>query len=74
MFLKFCGQYRLPNQLYAVLDLLNEVSGQINKNKLTESNLIRVGEITKRAEAQRRFLDREVASLMIKFKNQERTE
>ena len=65
--------HRLPNQLGAVLDLLNNVSGQIQKDQLTESNLVRVTEITKRAEAQKRFLDREVASLKTKFKNQDRT-
>lgn len=64
---------RLPNQLGAVLDLLNTVGSQINKNELTESNLIRVEEIMKRAQAQKRFLDREVASLKNKFKDQDRT-
>lgn len=64
---------RLPNQLGAVLDLLNTVSSQINKEELTESNLIRVEEITKRAQAQKRFLDREVANLKTKFKDQDRT-
>lgn len=64
---------RLPNQLGAVLDLLDTVSGQIKKDQLTESNLIRVEEITKRAQAQKRFLDREVASLKTKFKDQDRT-
>jgi indoleamine 2,3-dioxygenase len=64
----------LPNQLNAVLDLINQVSDHINKDKLTESNLIRVNEITKRAQAQKRFLDREVANLKTKFKNQDRTE
>ncbi|KAI7895507.1 uncharacterized protein EV154DRAFT_457604 [Mucor mucedo] len=63
----------LPNQLGAVLDLLNTVGSQINKNELTESNLIRVEEIMKRAQAQKRFLDREVASLKNKFKDQDRT-
>ncbi|KAI8075640.1 hypothetical protein BDF21DRAFT_365486, partial [Thamnidium elegans] len=63
----------LPNQLGAVLDLLDTVSGQIKKDQLTESNLIRVEEITKRAQAQKRFLDREVASLKTKFKDQDRT-
>lgn len=64
---------RLPNQLGAVLDLLNNVSDQIDKSKLTESNLIRVEEITRRAQAQKRFLDREVANLKTKFKDQDRT-
>ncbi|KAL9537005.1 hypothetical protein MBANPS3_012173 [Mucor bainieri] len=63
----------LPNQLGAVLDLLNNVSAQIDKSKLTESNLIRVEEITRRAQAQKRFLDREVANLKTKFKDQDRT-
>lgn len=65
--------YRLPNQLGAVLNLLNEVSEQIPKGELNEANLIRVQEISKRAEAQRRFLDREVANLKTKFKNQDTT-
>jgi len=64
----------LPNQLNAVLDLINEVSGKINREELTESNLMRVEEITKRAQAQKRFLDREVVNLSTKFKNQDRTE
>jgi indoleamine 2,3-dioxygenase len=64
---------RLPNQLGAVLDLLNDVSDQIDKSQLTESNKIRVEEITKRALAQKRFLDREVATLKTKFKDQDRT-
>lgn len=63
----------LPNQLGAVLDLLNDVSSKIDKDQLTESNLIRVEEIAKRAQAQKRFLDREVASLKTRFKNQDRT-
>lgn len=63
----------LPNQLGAVLDLLNDVSAQIDKSKLTESNLIRVEEIARRAQAQKRFLDREVANLKTKFKDQDRT-
>ncbi|KAI7897568.1 uncharacterized protein BX663DRAFT_527847 [Cokeromyces recurvatus] len=63
----------LPNQLGTVLNLLNEVSSQIDKSQLTESNLIRVEEIARRAEAQKRFLDREVASLKMKFENQDRT-
>lgn len=66
--------YRLPNQLNAVLALINEVSDRIIRKDLTESNLIRVEEITKRAEAQKRFLDREVANLSTRFKNQDRTE
>lgn len=66
--------YRLPNQLNAVLDLINQVSDRINRDDLTESNLIRVEEITKRAQAQKRFLDREVTNLRTKFKNQDRTE
>lgn len=66
--------YRLPNQLNAVLALINEVSDRIVRKDLTESNLIRVEEITKRAEAQKRFLDREVANLSTRFKNQDRTE
>ncbi|KAI9472484.1 MAG: hypothetical protein EXX96DRAFT_584327 [Benjaminiella poitrasii] len=63
----------LPNQLSTVLSLLNDVSDQIDKSKLTESNLIRVEEIARRAQAQKRFLDREVAELKNKFKDQDRT-
>lgn len=69
----FIFDNRLPNQLGAVLDLLNNVSDQIDKSQLTESNMIRVDEITKRAQAQKRFLDREVTNLKTKFKNQDRT-
>lgn len=58
----------------AVLDLINEVDGQIDRSKLSESNLIRVEEIAKRAKAQKRFLEREVVTLKTKFKNQDRTE
>ncbi|ORX49862.1 hypothetical protein DM01DRAFT_1409315 [Hesseltinella vesiculosa] len=64
----------LPNQLSAVLDLLNDVSSGINNQNLTEGNKIRVEEIQKRAVAQKRFLDREVANLRDRFKNQDKTE
>ncbi|CAO3624975.1 unnamed protein product [Cunninghamella echinulata] len=64
----------LPNQLSTVLDLLNEVSSGINHSQLTEGNKIRVEEISKRAAAQKRFLDREVAKLKERFKNQDKVE
>ncbi|KAG0177020.1 hypothetical protein DFQ29_005344 [Apophysomyces sp. BC1021] len=64
----------LPNQLSAVLDLLNEIGSGIDESQLTEANRIRVTEIQKRAAAQKRFLDREVANLKLRFKNQEKTE
>ncbi|KAI8891186.1 hypothetical protein K501DRAFT_204705 [Backusella circina FSU 941] len=63
----------LPNQLGAVLTVLNEVSSQISRDKLSEGNLIRVEEITKRADAQKRFLNREVEKLRQMFKDQDRT-
>jgi indoleamine 2,3-dioxygenase len=63
----------LPNQLGAVLTVLNEVSSQIARDKLSEGNLIRVEEITKRADAQKRFLNREVEKLRQMFKDQDRT-
>lgn len=65
--------YRLPNQLSTVLDLLEEVGAEIPREQLTEANQIRVQEITKRATAQRRFLDREVETLKTKFRNQDKT-
>ncbi|EIE77703.1 hypothetical protein G6F46_002460 [Rhizopus delemar] len=64
----------LPNQLSTVLDLLEEVGAEIPREQLTEANQIRVQEITKRAIAQRRFLDREVETLKTKFRNQDKTE
>lgn len=64
----------LPNQLSAVLDLLNEVSAGIDRTQLTEGNKIRVDEIGKRAEAQQRFLAREVEKLKERFQNQDKTE
>ncbi|KAF7727434.1 hypothetical protein EC973_007503 [Apophysomyces ossiformis] len=64
----------LPNQLSAVLNLLNEVSSSIDQSQLTENNLIRVTEIQKRAAAQKRFLDREVANLRQRFANQDKVE
>ncbi|KAG1336068.1 hypothetical protein G6F62_006388 [Rhizopus arrhizus] len=63
----------LPNQLSTVLDLLEEVGAEIPREQLTEANQIRVQEITKRATAQRRFLDREVETLKTKFRNQDKT-
>ncbi|OBZ85045.1 Indoleamine 2,3-dioxygenase 1 [Choanephora cucurbitarum] len=63
----------LPNQLGTVLNLLNEVGDCIDKSQLSESNLIRVEEINKRAQAQKRFLEREVATLKERFRDQERT-
>ncbi|KAI8387032.1 hypothetical protein BD560DRAFT_321637 [Blakeslea trispora] len=63
----------LPNQLNTVLSLLNEVGDSIDKSQLTESNLIRVEEINKRAQAQKRFLEREVSVLKERFRDQERT-
>ncbi|CAO3599912.1 unnamed protein product [Absidia cylindrospora] len=60
----------LPNQLGAVLDLLNEVGSGIDHGKLTEANKIRVDGIGKRAAAQKRYLTREVEKLEKKFKNQ----
>lgn len=65
---------RLPNQLSAVLDLLNQVSAGIDRTQLTEGNKIRVDEIGKRADAQQRFLAREVEKLRERFQNQDKTE
>ncbi|KAI8335940.1 hypothetical protein BC941DRAFT_377722 [Chlamydoabsidia padenii] len=64
----------LPNQLGAVLDLLNQVSAGIDRTQLTEGNKIRVDEIGKRADAQQRFLAREVEKLKERFQNQDKTE
>ncbi|CAO3671600.1 unnamed protein product [Rhizopus stolonifer] len=63
----------LPNQLGTVLDLLEEISDKIPREHLTEANRIRVEEITKRAQAQRRFLQREVETLKKRFRNQDQT-
>ncbi|KAI8335973.1 hypothetical protein BC941DRAFT_429920 [Chlamydoabsidia padenii] len=64
----------LPNQLGAVLDLLNQVSAGIDRTQLTEGNKIRVDEIGKCADAQQRFLTREVKKLKARFQNQDKTE
>ncbi|CEG77878.1 hypothetical protein RMATCC62417_12559 [Rhizopus microsporus] len=63
----------LPNQLSTVLDLLEDIGSNIPREKLTEANLLRVEEIAKRAQAQRRFLDREVENLKKRFRDQDRT-
>ncbi|KAI8979559.1 hypothetical protein BDF20DRAFT_870305 [Mycotypha africana] len=63
----------LPNQLGTILGLINEISDEIPKSQLTENNLIRVEEIARRAQAQKRVLDREVANLKTKYKHQDRT-
>ncbi|KAI9006653.1 hypothetical protein CLU79DRAFT_892169 [Phycomyces nitens] len=64
----------LPNQLNAVLDTLAEVGKGIDFGKLTHGNQIRVLAIQKRCEAQKRFLEREVASLQERFRNQDKVE
>jgi indoleamine 2,3-dioxygenase len=53
---------------------LNQVSAGIDRTQLTEGNKIRVDEIGKRAEAQQRFLAREVEKLKERFQNQDKTE
>lgn len=56
-----------------ILDLLEDIGSKIPREKLTEANLLRVEEIAKRAQAQRRFLDREVENLKKRFRDQDRT-
>lgn len=61
----------LPNQLGTVLDAMERTGSRINKDKLTPHNRALAEELVERAETQRRVLDREVAALKPKFKNQD---
>jgi indoleamine 2,3-dioxygenase len=63
----------LPNQLGTVLEQMLEVGGNINRNNLTDENRDSLDAISKRADAQKRVLEREVASLKTAFKDQDRT-
>jgi len=62
----------LPNQLGTVLDQMIEVGNTINRNNLTEENQMALDAIWKRAEAQKRVLDREVATLKKAYKDQDK--
>lgn len=61
----------LPNQLGTVLDAMERTGSRINKDKLAPHNRALAEELVERAETQRRVLDREVAALKPKFKNQD---
>jgi indoleamine 2,3-dioxygenase len=62
----------LPNQLGTVLDQMLTVGGNINRDKLTDENRDSLDAIWKRAEAQKRVLEREVASFKQVFKDQDK--
>ncbi|CAO3686796.1 unnamed protein product [Umbelopsis ramanniana] len=62
----------LPNQLGTVLDQMIEVGNTINRNNLTEENQMALDAIWKRAEAQKRVLNREVATLKQAYKDQDK--
>ncbi|CAO3681297.1 unnamed protein product [Umbelopsis vinacea] len=62
----------LPNQLGAVLDQMLEVGGSINRSNLTDENKDALDAIWKRAEAQKRVLEREVITFKQVFKDQDK--
>jgi indoleamine 2,3-dioxygenase len=62
----------LPNQLGAVLDQMLQVGGSINRSKLTDENKDALDAIWKRAEAQKRVLEREVITFKQVFKDQDK--
>ncbi|RUS20334.1 hypothetical protein BC937DRAFT_95472 [Endogone sp. FLAS-F59071] len=57
----------LPNQLGAVLDTMIDVGSHINPARLDDASKRSVEEISRRANAQKRVLVREVAALREKF-------
>lgn len=61
----------LPNQLGVVLDNMVSVGKTIKPDELTPYNRAFAQELTARADAQKRILGREVASLKSMFKNQD---
>ncbi|KAF9105878.1 hypothetical protein BGX29_011185, partial [Mortierella sp. GBA35] len=62
----------LPNQLATVLRTMQEVGAKIDERALLPENKALVDVLTKRADAQARILDREVAHLRTEIKDQDK--
>ncbi|KAG9326375.1 hypothetical protein KVV02_003726 [Mortierella alpina] len=62
----------LPNQLATVLRTMQEVGAKIDASQLLPENKSLVDVLTKRADAQARILDREVAQLRTEIKDQDK--
>ncbi|KAG0318643.1 hypothetical protein BGZ99_005565 [Dissophora globulifera] len=62
----------LPNQLATVLKTMQEVGSKIDASQLLPENKSLVDTLTRRADAQARILDREVATLRTEIKDQDR--
>lgn len=62
----------LPNQLATVLRTMQEVGAKIDERALLPENKALVDVLTKRADAQARILDREVAQLRTEIKDQDK--
>ncbi|KAF9180577.1 hypothetical protein BGZ50_006136 [Haplosporangium sp. Z 11] len=62
----------LPNQLATVLRTMQEVGAKIDADKLLPENKSLVDVLTKRADAQARILEREVAQLRTEIKDQDK--
>ncbi|KAF8952001.1 hypothetical protein BGZ52_008530 [Haplosporangium bisporale] len=62
----------LPNQLATVLRTMQEVGAKIDSTQLLPENKALVDVLTKRADAQARILDREVADLRKEIKDQDK--
>ncbi|CEO98042.1 hypothetical protein PBRA_006156 [Plasmodiophora brassicae] len=60
----------LPNQLGAVLRVMQDVISKVNTSALTEDNKAALNDIAERVSEQREILDREVADLQKRFPNQ----
>ncbi|KAF9359228.1 hypothetical protein BGX26_012835 [Mortierella sp. AD094] len=62
----------LPNQLATVLKTMQDVGAKIDANQLLPENKSLVEVLTKRADAQARILEREVAHLRTEIKDQDK--
>ena len=62
----------LPNQLSHVLKSMISVGERIDVSKLTKENKVLAGKMKTNAEAQKRILEREVAGLQTKYKDQDK--
>ncbi|KAF9108158.1 hypothetical protein BGX27_008453 [Mortierella sp. AM989] len=62
----------LPNQLATVLKTMQDVGAKIDANQLLPENKSLVETLTKRADAQARILEREVAHLRTEIKDQDK--
>ncbi|KAF8968188.1 hypothetical protein BGZ46_010936 [Entomortierella lignicola] len=62
----------LPNQLATVLKTMQDVGAKIDANQLLPENKALVDVLTKRADAQARILEREVAHLRTEIKDQDK--